>query len=66
VQRLRPLRVPPLIIEHSRGGSIFRGAALHRGTGVTTFGDGGVGNLEATRRGWLPGWDESKARFTGQ
>ncbi|HZI15937.1 MAG TPA: hypothetical protein VE153_36560 [Myxococcus sp.] len=56
----------PLIIEHYRGGSVFWGAALRRIIGVTTFGDGVVGNLEATRRGWLQWWDENKASFTGR
>ncbi len=56
----------PLIIERYREGSVFWGAALRRITGVTTFGDGVVGNLEATRRGWLQWWDENQAAYGGR
>ena len=55
----------PLIVERYREGSVFWGAALRRITGVTTFGDGVVGNLDATRRGWLKWWEENQARFGG-
>ncbi|WP_426749207.1 hypothetical protein [Myxococcus sp. Y35] len=56
----------PLIVERYREGSLFWGAALRRITGVTTFGDGVVGNLDATRRGWLSWWAEHEAEFTGR
>ncbi|MCY1016639.1 hypothetical protein [Pyxidicoccus sp. MSG2] len=56
----------PLIVERYREGSVFWGAALRRMTGVTTFGDGVVGNLDATRRGWLKWWEENQASFGGR
>lgn len=56
----------PLMVERYREGSLFWGAALRRITGVTTFGDGVVGNLDTARRGWLKWWDENKAGFTGR
>ncbi|TQF08634.1 hypothetical protein FJV41_48880 [Myxococcus llanfairpwllgwyngyllgogerychwyrndrobwllllantysiliogogogochensis] len=55
----------PLIIERYRDGSVFWGAALRRITGVTTFGDGVVGNLEANRQGWLKWWSENQAAWPG-
>ncbi len=55
----------PLIVERYREGSLFWGAALRRITGVATFGDGVVGDLEATRRGWLAWWEAHKATFGG-
>ncbi|AKF84939.1 hypothetical protein OWM54_13945 [Myxococcus sp. MISCRS1] len=55
----------PLIIERYRHGSVFWGAALRRITGVTTFGEGVVGDLEANRRGWLKWWDAHQAEFPG-
>lgn len=48
----------PLIIERYRRGTVFWGAALRRITGKTEFGDGLVGDLEATRRAWLGWWDQ--------
>jgi hypothetical protein len=53
----------PLIIERYREGSVFWGAALRRITGVSTFGEGVVGDLEGARRRWLAWWEENKASF---
>lgn len=50
--------VIPLIMERYRDGTLFWGAALRRITGKTEFGDGVVGDLEATRRRWLAWWGE--------
>ena len=55
----------PLIVERYREGNLFWGAALRRITGVTTFGDGVVGDLAATRRGWLAWWEANRAGFAG-
>jgi hypothetical protein len=55
----------PLIVERYREGNLFWGAALKRITGVSTFGDGVVGDLAATRRGWLAWWEAHKATFGG-
>ncbi|MCP3104621.1 hypothetical protein LZ198_37735 [Myxococcus sp. K15C18031901] len=54
----------PHIIERYRYGSLFWGAALRRITGVTTFGDGVVGDLDATRRHWLEWWDAHQGTYT--
>ncbi|MCE9669295.1 hypothetical protein LY474_15905 [Myxococcus stipitatus] len=56
----------PLIIERYRHGSVFWGAALRRITGITTFGEGVVGNLDQTRRSWLKWWDEHQGAYTAQ
>lgn len=50
----------PLIVDRYRDGSVFWGAALRQITGISQFGDGVVGNLEATRRGWLQWWEQQR------
>ncbi|NVJ00775.1 hypothetical protein HV824_22010 [Myxococcus sp. AM009] len=56
----------PLIFERYREGSLFWGAALRRITGISTFGDGVVGKLDATRRDWLSWWETHQAEYTGR